>query len=188
MTLSDIFSKLTKNEPYNDLAVFEYSYDNYEEFPIVSRYKKVDDLKATLTDKGAFEILISLACFVLNCAIVHTSEKKIEKSNQKTLLGLSFDGFDDFEDNAFVVPKIFVFPGIEGARFLKKLINLATMEESDEMTLIRRSFRDAGVLSNFDFYESRFFDAACGEELVRIYAIPTSRRIFKQIRTPPFSS
>ncbi len=174
MKLSDIFMKLIKDEPYNDLNVFDYSYESYEEFPIVSRYKKVAHLKTTYTAKEAFEILISLACFVLRCATVHTRRNDRGKSDRTTLLGLSFDGFDDFEENSFVVPKIFVFPGTEGVRFLSTLFGKRGMKASYELDLIKNAFHDAGVLSSFDFYESRFFDDACGEELVRIYAIPTT--------------
>ncbi|MFD4835861.1 Imm15 family immunity protein [Achromobacter sp. NPDC058515] len=171
MKLSDVYAKIIKSEPYDDLSVFTFEYESYEEFPIVSRYKKVDYIKGVLTSEGVFEFLISLSCFVLRAAIIFAREKR-RKASGPILFGISFTGFDDFDENSFVVPKIFVYPGGGGAEFLRNLIENRCMEESAEMSLIKRNFDKVGAISNFHFYESRFFDDACGEELVNIYAFP----------------
>lgn len=173
MKLSDVYIKLIQEEPYEDLRVFECDYDSYEEYPIVSRYKKVEYLKNSLSPGGVFGILISLACFVLNVAIISSKERVPRRD---VLLGISFTDFDDYSDNLFVTPRIFVFPGRQGEGFLQKLIEKNNNDiESPEMKMIKSNFAAAGVFLNFNFYESRFFDDACAEEIINIYAIPVSR-------------
>ncbi|MEN5160722.1 Imm15 family immunity protein [Achromobacter spanius] len=173
MKLSEIYLKIIKTEPYNDLSVFTDKYDSYEEYPVISWYQKAEYLKKFVSPEGVFQILISMANFVLNSAMVYV-RRNLDKANGDVLFAISFDDFEGYKENSFVVPSIFVFPGDAGLDFLHKLINSRVVMSTPEMTLIKKNFEEMGIASNFHFYESRFFDAACGEELVRIYAIPVT--------------
>ncbi|MEN5160721.1 Imm15 family immunity protein [Achromobacter spanius] len=173
MKLSEIYLKIIKSEPYNDLSVFTDKYDSYEEYPVISRYKKAEYLKKFVSPDGVFQMLISIANFVLNSAMVY-ARRNLDKTNGDILFAIYFCGFNGYKENLFVVPRIFVFPGAAGLDFLHKLVNSRGVTSSPEMTLIKKNFEEMGIASNFNFYESRFFDEACGEELVHIYAIPVA--------------
>jgi len=166
MKLTDIYSKLISKEPYNDMGVFFASYESFEEIPLVSRYRRLDFLKREMSDDRISDILVGLAFFLIN------SLKALEKTDDNPFFAVSFTDFEGLEEQGVLVPNIFVYPKLASVGFLAKVRENSSGLASKELDEVKRHFSSCGIKTAFDFYESRFHDAACDEKIVRIFAVP----------------
>ncbi|NIF15409.1 Imm15 family immunity protein [Pantoea sp. Cy-639] len=170
MNLLKIYKKIIENESYNDLNELLFNFENFEEFPVISRDSRIKKIKKTLKEDNISDFLLGLAFFLLNTlhALARNNQKKIE------LTAITFTQFDD-RHGLILVPRIFVYPSDASNTLRQWLINNQPKEDSDEMNRVKKIFTSCGLVESFIFLESRFFDKACNEELIRIYAIPRHR-------------
>lgn len=171
MNLLKIYKKIIEKEPYNDLGELLWEFDSFEEFPMVSRDSRIKKLKKTLRSENISDFLLGLAFFLLNTlhAVARNNQKKIE------LTAITFTQFDD-RHGTTLVPRIFVYPSDASDTLRQWLIDNQPKEDSKEMNRVKKIFTSCGLFESFIFFESRFFDNACNEELIRIYAIPRHRQ------------
>lgn len=167
MKFEEIYKKIISKEPYNDMNIFTCRYESFEEVPVVSRYSRLDTFKKELGCDGVRDMLITLSIFIINSALIVSRCKNIEA----TLLAITFTSFDRYEQDGFLIPKIFIYPKGYKRGFLKSL-RQRSPASSQELQIIRQLFETNRAAEGFEFLESRFHDPACNEELVRIYAIP----------------
>ena len=167
MNLLKLYKKIIKKEPYHDLGELLWHFDNFEEFPTVSRDRRIKKLKKTLGKENVSDFLLGLALFLLNTlhTLARTQRKEIELS------AITFTQFDG-RHGSTLVPRIFVYPGSASHTLRQWLMDNQPKEDSSEMTRVKSVFISCGLIDSFAFFESRFFDKACNEELIRIYAIP----------------
>ncbi|BCT33428.1 Imm15 family immunity protein [Pseudomonas sp. BNK-6] len=167
MKLTDIYSKIISEEPYNDMDVFFESYESFEEIPLVSRYSRLKLLKDELGDSGASNFLTGLAVFLLNTL------RLLEVSRSESVFfAVTFTDFAGLEEQGILIPNIFIYPKPASVGFLEKIRENNGDLESWELQQVKRYFSNYGVETAFDFYESRFHDAVCSEESVRVFAVP----------------
>jgi hypothetical protein len=165
MKLTDIYSKLISKEPYNDMEVFFASYESFEEIPLVSRYRRLDFLKRDMSDDRISDILVGLAFFLIN------SINALTKTDDNPFIAVSFTDFEGLEEQGVLVPNIFVYPKPASIGFLAKVREGSGLA-SKELDEVKRHFSSCRIKTAFDFYESRFHDAACDENIVRVFAVP----------------
>lgn len=167
MKLTDFYSKIISKEPYNDMEMFFESYESFEEVPIVSRYTRLKILKDEMGSNGASDFLTGLAVFLLN-----TLRLLGVSRNDNVFFAVTFTDFEGLEEQGVLIPNIFIYPKSNSDDFLEKVRENHKGLASWEMTEVKKSFSKGGAEAAFDFYESRFYDAACAEEIVRVFAIP----------------
>lgn len=167
MKITDIYSKIISEEPYNDMDVFFESYESFEELPLVSRYSRLTFLKDEMSDSGVSNFLTGLAVFLLNTL------RLLEVSrSENVFFAVTFTDFAGVEEQGVLIPNIFVYPKPASLGFLEKVRENDAGLESWQMKEVKRHFSNCGVEAAFDFYESRFHDAIYAEETVRIFAVP----------------
>lgn len=167
MKLTDIYSKIISEEPYNDMDVFFENYESFEEIPLVSRYSRLKLLKDELSGSGASNFLTGLAVFLLNTL------RLLEVSRSESVFfAVSFTDFEGLEEQGILIPNIFIYPKPASVGFLEKVRENDGGLESWEMQEVKSHFSNCGVETAFDFYESRFHYAVCAEEIVRVFAVP----------------
>lgn len=170
MNLLKTYKKIIGNEPYNDLNELLFNFENFEELPVISRDSRIKKLKKILKEDNISDFLLGLAFFLLNTlhALARNNQKKIE------LTAITFTQFDD-RHGLILAPRIFVYPSDASNTLRQWLIDNQPKEDSNEMNRVKKIFTSCGLVESFVFLESRFFDKACNEELIRIYAIPRHR-------------
>ncbi|WP_285374270.1 Imm15 family immunity protein [Pseudomonas sp. lyk4-TYG-107] len=166
MKLVDIYTKIINKEPYSDMGVFFEDYENFEEIPLVSRYKRLDFLKKEMSNDKVSEVLVGMAVFVMSLIRI------MEKIDKGTFYAITFTDFDDVDERSVIIPNIFVYPEGVSSGFLDKVEKKDRKVASREMEEVKNSFRNVGGESMFDFHESRFYDSACDEEIVRVFVVP----------------
>lgn len=176
MNLYKLYKKIMKKETYNDLNFLLGGFDSFEEFPIISRDRRVEKLQVALKQEDVSEFLLGFAFFLLNTvqAMARDSHKKLG------LTAITFTKFDD-DCGPTLVPKIFIYPGAAANDLRQKLIKNRPRTDSPEMTKVKNVFTACSLFESFLFLESRFFDKACDEEVIRIYAIPHHGNVLKDI-------
>lgn len=167
MKLHGLYAKIIKKEAYNDLRCLAGAFDDFEEFPIISRDSRLKKLQRKLEKKDISDFLLGLAVFVLNTV------RALARSNQRQLelAAITFTRFDA-SGGSTLVPQLFIYPSTAAGALRQTLIKNQSETDSMEMTKVKQLFTTCGFVESFVFLESRFFDHACNEELVRIYAIP----------------
>ncbi|UVK84393.1 immunity 15 family protein [Pseudomonas sichuanensis] len=171
MNLLKTYKKIMGEESYADLGELLRGFDSFEEFPIISRDSRMKKLKKTLKEENISDFLLGFAFFLLNTlhALARNNQKKVE------LTAITFTQFDD-RHGSILVPKIFVYPSEASDILRQRLIGSQPKEDSNEMNRVKKIFTSCGLVEGFIFLESRFFDKACNEELIRVYAIPRHRQ------------
>ena len=166
MKLAEIYSKIISKEPYNDMAVFFESYESFEEIPLVSRYKRLDFLKKEMSNERVSAVLAGGAIFLINLI------RMMASADTTNFYAITFTDFDGLDDQNVIIPNIFVYPAPASVGFLDKLKGGGKRSASREMKVVSDCFDKLGSKALFDFHESRFYDSACGEDIIRIFAIP----------------
>lgn len=170
MKLTDLYNKLISKEPYNDMSVFFSSYESFEEIPLVSRYRRLDFLKQEMSEDSISDFLIGLSVFLINSikALSATEE------NSDTFFAITFTNFELLEESGLIIPNIFIYSNSAADELLKKIQNKHNTKTSRELEKVKKHFSRCNMETIFSFYESRFYDPACGEDLVRIFAVQKS--------------
>lgn len=169
MNIRKAFDTLVKNEPYIDLDVFLDTYETFEEFPLISRYRKLAKLAPNLKEVEVSSILLSTAFFVLNSALLHMQSKGHDLNGR--FLAISYTNFNFSSKTEPPIPNFFVNSNSTMDDFSNKLKSKQKSDASLEKKLVQEQFESCGLSPLFTFYESRFFDPTCNEEIVRVYAI-----------------
>lgn len=168
MNMQKIFDKLVEEEPYINLNVFLEEYETFEEIPIISRYKKLQILKANPQETEAADILLNISFFVLNSAMLYMRTKKTKP--EEHFIAITYTDFDFNNKIEPPIPNLSVNPNTTKSSSLEKLKNKQKVEASPEMKLVQERFDACRIRPLFSFYESRFFDSACNENTIRSYA------------------
>ncbi|SCZ54130.1 MULTISPECIES: Imm15 family immunity protein [unclassified Pseudomonas] len=116
MKLTDIYSKIISEEPYNDMDVFFANYESFEEIPLVSRYSRLKLLKDELSGSGASSFLTGLAVFLLNTL------RLLEVSRSESVFfAVTFTDFEGLEEQGTLIPNIFIYPKPASVGFFGKI-------------------------------------------------------------------
>ncbi|WP_160325554.1 Imm15 family immunity protein [Pseudomonas putida] len=167
--MQKLFDKLVEKEPYINLNVFLEEHETFEEIPIISRYKKLEILKANPQQSEAADILLNISFFVLNSAMLYMRTKKAK--NEEHFIAITYTDFNFENKTEPPIPNFFVNPNTTKISSLEKLKKKQKMEVSPEMKLVQERFDACRIRPLFSFYESRFFDPACNEDIIRVYAV-----------------
>ena len=171
MKLTDLYTSIISQEPYNDMDVFFAHHDSFEEIPLISRYTRAQQLSESLGKSNTLDFLIGLSVFLLNAIYVLARTKNIDEN--EIFLAITFTDFDDTNESYPIIPNIFIYPNqSKYSDFQNNLKHNHPRQNSIELTTIKEHFSKCNLKSSFIFYESKFFDQACNENIVRIYAIP----------------
>jgi hypothetical protein len=168
MKLTKLHRKIINKEPYNDLSIFFSGFESFEEIPLISRHHRLKLLKKSMENERVSDFLIGLAFFLLNSL----RALSVTKTDKEILFALSFTDFDSFGEQGVLMPNMFVYPAPASADFMKKLQSRQANEASQEMSNVKTHFSRCNIEQVFNFYESRFYDSASGEDIIRIYAVP----------------
>ncbi|WP_192558480.1 Imm15 family immunity protein [Pseudomonas allokribbensis] len=174
MRFKDLYSKIISKEPYNDMDIFFANYENFEEIPLVSRYSRLKCLEEEMSSDGVSDFLTGFAAFLLSTLRLLDASR-----GNDVFFAITFTDFEGGEEQGVLVPNIFIYPKPASVGFLEKIRESHSGLASQEIKEIKRHFSNCGLETAFDFYESRFHDAACGEEIVRVFAV------FKDHNSPP---
>ena len=174
MKMTDMYQKIIRHEPYNNMDIFFVEYDSFEEIPVVSRYHRLAFLQSEMTASNVSSYLAGLSIYILNSAKIISANNDLES----IFFAITFTDFSFFEETATLIPNIFVYTKAREDDFFKRLISNRSAKISLEKEAVKACFINCGGEIFFDFFESRFFDEASEEELVRIFAVPkcTSER------------
>ncbi|QKV63624.1 hypothetical protein HUW52_12270 [Pseudomonas sp. 43A] len=166
MKLAEIYRKIISEEPYKDMGVFFESYESFEEKPLVSRCKRLDFLKKEMSNDKVSEVLAGGAIFLMNLI------KIMGETDKCSFYAITFTDFYGIDEREVLVPNIFVYPGAASVGFIDKIKENSAIAASKEMKEVMNKFHKIGGEAIFDFYESRFSDSACDEEIIRVFAVP----------------
>jgi hypothetical protein len=166
MKLAEIYRKIISEEPYKDMGVFFESYESFEEIPLVSRCKRLDFLKKEMSNDKVSEVLAGGAIFLMNLI------KIMGETDKCSFYAITFTDFYGIDEREVLVPNIFVYPGAASVGFIDKIKENSAIAASKEMKEVMNKFHKIGGEAIFDFYESRFSDSACDEEIIRVFAVP----------------
>lgn len=172
MKLTDFYKKIISKEPYNDMGVFFSNYESFEEIPLISRYGRLKTLKSSMGDDNVSDFLVGLSFFILNSIKALSSTLE----NNDIFFAVTFTDFEILEAQGVIIPNIFIYPKPASAGFLKKVQKNQMNVISREMEKVKIHFSRCDLYDIFNFYESRFYDSACGEDIVRIFAVPKSSK------------
>jgi Immunity protein 15 len=170
MSLANIMNELFKNEPWVDVNTFFDNYETLEEIPLVSRYRKIPSIITSTGREDIAEFLASTSFFVLSWAMLFARNKDINLNNR--FIALSYTDFDFSNPQEPPIPNFFIHSTETKMEFLNRLKSHQHINSSQELKSIKKLFRSCKIESALNFYESRFYDEACNEELVRVYAVP----------------
>ncbi|WP_350616354.1 Imm15 family immunity protein [Pseudomonas sp. HY7a-MNA-CIBAN-0227] len=170
MKLTDLYNKIISQEPYNDMSVFFSSYESFEEIPLISRYSRLKLLKNRMSDDSVSDFLVGLSFFLLNSI----KALSLKAADDSIFFAVTFTGFEILEEQGVIIPNIFIYPKPASINFLEKIQKNSSNENSQEVKEVKRHFLRCNLDNIFDFYESRFYDSACGEDIVRVFVIPKS--------------
>jgi hypothetical protein len=166
MMLAEIYRKIISEEPYKDLGVFFESYESFEEIPLVSRCKRLDFLKKEMSNDKVSEVLAGVAIFLMDLI------KIMGETDKCSFYAITFTDFYGIDEREVLVPNIFVYPGAASVGFIDKIKENSAIAASKEMKEVMNKFHKIGGEAIFDFYESRFSDSACDEEIIRVFVVP----------------
>lgn len=166
MILAEIYRKIISKEPYKDMGVFLESYESFEEIPLVSRYKRLDFLKKEMSNDKVSEVLAGVAIFLMNLI------KIMRETDKCSFYAITFTDFYGVDEREIIVPNIFVYPGAASVGFIDEIKEKSAGGVSKEMKEVINKFHKIGGEAIFDFYESRFYDSACDEEVIRVFVVP----------------
>jgi hypothetical protein len=155
--------RLTETSKY-----FFCEIDSFEEIPLISRDSRLAKLQKMLKQDDASEFLLGLAYFLLNTIRLIGRSKNIKYG----LLAITYVDFDEREYGPTLRPHLFFYPDEPGQKLYDTLLKKQPPNDSTEMLHIKSTFKSCNLLEQFIFIESRWFDEACKEELIRIFAIP----------------
>ncbi len=171
MKLTDLYKSIISQEPYNDMGIFFENHDNFEEIPLISKYSRADLLSESLGKSNTLDFLIGLSVFLLNAINILARTRNITKDELFT--AITFTDFGDTHETHHIIPNIFFYPNQNKDNdFKTRLKQNHPSKKSIELTTIQEHFSRCNLKNSFIFYESRFFDQTCNEDIVRIYAIP----------------
>lgn len=171
MKLTDLYESIISQEPYNDMDVFFESHDSFEEIPLISRYSRADLLSDSLGKSNTTNFLIGFSVFLLNT--INIIARARNTTEDELFIAISFTDFGDAFENRPIIPNIFIYPNQKKDNHFKAHLKQNNPnEKSIELAKIQEYFSRCNLINSFIFYESRFFDQACNEDIVRIYAIP----------------
>jgi len=162
----DLYNKIISKEPYDDMGVFFASYESFEEVPLVSRYSRLKCLKEEMSDNEVSDFLTGFAAFLLSTLRLLDASR-----GSNIFFAVTFTDFEGYGEQGVLVPNIFIYPKPAAVCFLEKIRENHSGLASQEITEVKRHFSNCGLEAAFDFYESRFHDAACGEAVVRVFAV-----------------
>lgn len=168
MKLTKLHRKIISKEPYNDLSIFFSGFESFEEIPLISRYHRLKLLKKSMENERVSDFLIGLSFFLLNTIRALSRTKK----DEDIFFALSFTDFHFSAEQGILMPNVFVYPPPGSADFMTKLQSRRPNEVSQEMNEVKTQFSRCSIEQAFDFYESRFYDSASGDDIIRIYAVP----------------
>ncbi|MBA0100047.1 hypothetical protein WH218_13430 [Stenotrophomonas indicatrix] len=169
MKLSTLCSQLLPGEACDDIDGFFLEIDDFEEVPIVSRLRRIDELLARLGPRWTSAYLLSLCNHLLST--VRIAGKVRGGTGPEMFLALSFTDFELHAEEGVLLPSVFYYPGAEGVALGGRLLRDCGTIISAEIALVRSVFEDAGMLAGFRFCESRT-DGPPGHDVVRVFAIP----------------
>jgi hypothetical protein len=181
MKFSDIHKKIIAKEPYNDANIFVEEYESFEEIPLVSRYNRLKKFKKELGHEGVQELLISLAIFIFNTALMVSRQKRAKG----IMYAITFTDFDCYAMDGFIIPNIFIYPNGRAKGFLENLRHRSAAS-SHEIELIKFFFETHGIAGELEFLESRFYDSACNDDIIRVFAIPKERVTEQRLYEPTY--
>lgn len=171
MKLTDLYNSIISKEPYNDMDIFFAHHDSFEEIPLISRCNRANQLSESLGKSNTLDFLIGFSVFLLNTINALARAKNIAEN--ELFIAITFTNLDVPLENNPIIPNIFIYPNQnEGNNFQKSLRCKHPTKISIELKTIQEHFSRCKLENSFIFYESRFFDHACNEDFVRIYAIP----------------
>jgi len=168
MNLIRFYEKIITKEAYRNLEVFFCEIDSFEEIPLISRDGRLAKLQKMLKQDDASEFLLGLSYFLLNTIRLIGRSKNIKYG----LLAITYVDFDEREYGPTLRPHLFFYPGEPGQKLYDTLLNKQPPHNSKEMLHVKSTFKSCNLLEQFIFVESRWFEEACKEELIRIFAIP----------------
>lgn len=168
MNLTKFYENIVSKESYRDLERFFDEVDSFEEMPLISRDCRTEELQKMLNENDASEFLLGFSYFILNTLRLISHTKKIKQG----LIAITFMNFDKEEYGPTLIPRLFVYPDEAGQALYENLIKNQQARTSTEMKRTKDLFKKCNLLEQFTFVESRWFDKACNEELIRIFAIP----------------
>lgn len=163
------FNDLCNEEPWADLTVFFDKYELFEEFPLVSRYKNIATLRKEMRTDNIAEFLINTSFFILTSALLYVTKNNIPIDNR--FFAITFTDFELSIPGEPPIPSFFIHPDETRNAFLKKLRVHKKHTESNEMLTVKKLFTQCRLENLFEFYESRFFDEACSEDFIRVFAV-----------------
>ncbi|WP_371915961.1 Imm15 family immunity protein [Pseudomonas sp. B19(2017)] len=169
MNIQSTFKEITQNEPWNEISTFFDEYESFEEIPLVSRYKKISKLTREFQTPAITAFLVNTAFFTLNSAMLFARLNRIRTNTR--FYALTFTDFTTTNPEEPPIPHFFIHARESREVFLKRLTSSGSQKNSPELNLIREIFIECHLEPIFSFYESRFFDDACNEEFVRVFAV-----------------
>jgi len=168
MKLTKLYRKIISKEPYNDLSIFFSGFESFEEVPLISRHHRLKLLKKRMESESVSDFLIGLGFFLLNTL----RALSLNKTDKEIFFALSFTDFDLDAEQRVLMPNIFVYPAPASVDFMTKLQSRRANQASLEMSEVKAHFSRCNIEQAFNFCESRFYDFASGEDIIRIYAVP----------------
>lgn len=168
MKQMSLYDQIMRFEPFDDLDALFSDLDSFEEVSLVSRSERVEQAEQRLGSTNISEFLLGLAVYLIN-SIRFT---KAGHAGRPAMIAITYTDLDEGYANRTLVPNIFVYPGSGGQDLHQTLKDKHHEGTSPEMDTVRGIFKRCGLEESFSFFESRFHDEACGEEIVRIYALP----------------
>lgn len=168
MKMTDVYKKIIRFEPYDNLDVFLLDYESFEEIPLVSRYCRLDFLKEQMNAAQISRCLAGLAIYLLSSIDVIAEGRGMKD----TFFGITYTDFSFSAETGILIPNFFVYPKAIENGFYKRVLHNDPVEKSLELEAVQACFTHCDGEAIFDFYESRFFDEAVEEELVRVFVIP----------------
>lgn len=97
--------------------------------------------------------------------------KIMGETDKCSFYAITFTDFYGIDEREVLVPNIFVYPAAS-VGFIDKIKENSAIAASKEMKEVMNKFHKIGGEAIFDFYESRFSDSACDEEIIRVFAVP----------------
>ncbi len=105
-----IYDQIMRFEPFDDLNALFSDLDSFEEVPLVSRSKRVEQAEQRLGSTNISEFLVGLAFYLIN-SIRFT---KAGHAGRPAMIAITYTDFDEGYVNRTLVPSIFVYPGSGG--------------------------------------------------------------------------
>ncbi len=168
--IKEIYKNIFGKENLYDLSVFIKEYQDYEEIPLVSRYKHLSFLNDCINREDLQYFLTNTAVFLMNCINLYASKKLSKEEFDNFFACITFGDEDEVESGHFYIPNILVTRKIELFKFLS---NYSDKIDSEE---IASAFVRIGIRNTYKYCRTVNQDELCGE-LVCVYAIDPANRL-----------